>query len=47
MKVSPNWRIFEKNLERVFPTQLEKQLELWEDESDELEDQEDWEDQED
>ena len=44
MRISPTWRTFEKHLERAFPTQREKQLELWEDESDELEDQEGWED---
>ncbi|MCT7959330.1 P63C domain-containing protein [Laspinema sp. D1] len=36
MRISPNWRIFEKHLERAFPSTQEKQLELFEDDFDDL-----------
>ncbi len=38
MRVSQNWRTFEKHLERAFPCSKEIQLEIFEEDSDELED---------
>lgn len=41
MRISPNWRTFEKHLERAFPSRQEQQLELFDDDLDDLDDLED------
>lgn len=38
MRISPNWRIFEKHLERAFPSERGVQLEIFEEDSENVED---------